>query len=184
MLVSLQNRGPKIRQACAHFGNHPPLVRTIDNQSTSMAVFHVLHPIKDTYQTRGIATRDGRLEKEVLFSRLQIMTMKNIFLPLCLVAGAATFTGCEKPVACEEGNKATLTITNLTVCTPDIKVNGDVEVSNFGDNTIDAYGTTVVIELDEGTYDIKGDLPLITACTERDTTIEAVCGGVYTWNFY
>ena len=112
------------------------------------------------------------------------MTMKNIFLPLCLVAGAAAFTGCEKPVACEEGNKATLTITNLTVCTPDIKVNGDVEVSNFGDNTIDAYGTTVVIELDEGTYDIKGDLPLITACTERDTTIEAVCGGVYTWDFY
>ena len=42
------------------------------------------------------------------------MTMKNIFLPLCLVAGAAAFTGCEKPVACEEGNKATLTI-NLTV---------------------------------------------------------------------
>ena len=120
----------------------------------------------------------------MLILRLQITTMKNIFLPLCLVAGAAAFTGCEKPIACEESNKATLTITNLTVCTPDIEINGDVEVANFGDNTIDAYGTTVVIELDEGTYDIEGKLPLLTACVERDTTIETVCGGEYTWNFY
>ena len=109
--------------------------------------------------------------------------MKNIPLPLCLVAGAAAFTGCEKPIACEEGNKATLTITNLTVCTPDIKINGDIEVEDFGDNSPDAWGTTVVIELDEGTYDIEAKLPFATICSERDTTIETVCGGEYTWNF-
>ena len=109
--------------------------------------------------------------------------MKNILLPLCLVAGAAAFTGCEKPIACEEGNKATLTITNLTVCTPDIKINGDIEVEDFGDNSPDAWGTTVVIELDEGTYDIEAKLPFATLCSERDTTIETVCGGEYTWNF-
>ena len=110
--------------------------------------------------------------------------MKTYFLPLCLALSAIAFTGCEKPVACEEGVKATLTITNLTVCTPDIEVNGDVAVANLGGNTFEAEGTTVVIELDEGSYCIEGKLPPLTACSERDTTIETVCGGEYTWSFY
>lgn len=88
------------------------------------------------------------------------------------------------PIPCPQGQEPTLTITNLTVCTPDIRVNGELVVANFGDNTIDAYGTVVEIELGEGTNSISTQLPLITACTERDTTFEAVCGQEYTWNFY
>ena len=65
--------------------------------------------------------------------------MKNIFLPLCLVAGAAAFTGCEKPVACEEGNKATLTITNYTVCTPTLRSTATLKWPDFGDNSPDAW---------------------------------------------
>ena len=88
------------------------------------------------------------------------------------------------PIPCADDNQATLTITNLTPCTPDIEVNGEVVIFTFGENTIDAYGTVAVIELGEGTNYIDAELPLITACVERDTTIEAVCGEEYTWNFY
>ena len=35
----------------------------------------------------------------------------------------AAFTGCEEPLACEEGNKATLTVYNYTACTLEV---GDV----------------------------------------------------------
>ena len=88
------------------------------------------------------------------------------------------------PIPCADDNQATLTITNLTVCTPDIEVNGEVVIFTFGENTIDAYGTVAVIELGEGTNYIDAELPLLTSCTERDTTFEAVCGQEYTWNFY
>jgi len=33
-------------------------------------------------------------------------------------------------------------------------------------------------------YNIDAELPLLTACVERDTTIEAVCGEAYTWNYF
>jgi hypothetical protein len=39
----------------------------------------------------------------------------------------------------------------------------------------------VSVELNEGTYDIVADLPLITLCTEQSTTINSVCGETYRW---
>ena len=93
-----------------------------------------------------------------------------------MVAAAGAFTGCEEPLACEEGNKATLTINNNTLCTPMIEANGDDMVE------IEALGSAV-IELYAGTYDIDADLALISACVETETTIETVCGGEYTWTF-
>ena len=47
-----------------------------------------------------------------------LSTMKKTTFILALVAGLVAFTGCgEDPVACEEGNKATLTVYNYTACT-------------------------------------------------------------------
>ena len=102
--------------------------------------------------------------------------MRKVTFILGMVAAAAAFTGCEEPLACEEGNKAILTVYNNTLCTPMIEANGDDMVE------IEALGSAV-IELDAGTYDIYADLALITACVEADTTIETVCGGEYTWTF-
>ena len=96
--------------------------------------------------------------------------MKKGTFILGMVAAAGAFTGCEEPLTCEEGNKATLTVYNNTLCTPMIKANGDDMVE------IEALGSAV-IELDAGTYDIDADLALISACVETDTTIETVCGG-------
>ena len=113
--------------------------------------------------------------------------MKKVTFLLGFVAAAAAFTGCEEPLACEEGNKATLTVYNYTACTPTIEVDGDV-VPGGEDLTATFLegvpGDSVVIELDEGTYNVSAELSFITLCTERDTTIETMCGGNYTWNFY
>ena len=113
--------------------------------------------------------------------------MKKVTFLLGFVAAAAAFTGCEEPLACEEGNKATLTVYNYTACTPTIEVDGDVVPGGEDlDATlfVDIPGDSVVIELDEGTYNVSAELSFITLCTERDTTIETMCGGNYTWNFY
>lgn len=110
--------------------------------------------------------------------------MKNISFFAGLVAAAAALTGCEEPLLCDEGNKATLTVYNYTACTPNILVDGDVVAEDLGATFITGVpGDSVVIELEEGSYLIKADLPLITLCTERDTTIETMCGGNYIWNF-
>ena len=111
--------------------------------------------------------------------------MKKVTYLLGLVAAAAAFTGCEEPLVCDEGNKATLTVYNYTACTPDIVVDGDVIVEDLGSTYFFEGGPadSVVIELEEGSHLIKADLPLFTICTERDTTIETMCGGNYTWNF-
>ncbi|MDG1674146.1 MAG: hypothetical protein P8H88_01745 [Flavobacteriales bacterium] len=110
--------------------------------------------------------------------------MKKVTYLLGFVAAAAAFTGCEEPLVCDEGNKATLTVYNYTACTPDIVVDGDVVAEDLGATFITGVpGDSVVIELEEGSYLIKADLPFITLCTERDTTIETMCGGNYTWNF-
>ena len=115
------------------------------------------------------------------------LRMKKATFLLGFVAAAAAFTGCEEPLACEEGNKATLTVYNYTACTPTIEVDGDV-VPGGEDLTATFLegvpGDSVVIELDEGTYNVSAELSFITLCTERDTTIETMCGGNYTWNFY
>ena len=113
--------------------------------------------------------------------------MKKAIFLLGFVAAAAAFTGCEQPLECEEGNKATLTVYNYTACTPTIEVDGDVVPGGEDlDATflVDVPGDSVVIELDEGTYNVSAELSFITLCTERDTTIETMCGGNYTWNFY
>ena len=44
--------------------------------------------------------------------------MKKATFILGMVAVAAAFTGCEEPLACEEGNKATLTVYNNTLAPP------------------------------------------------------------------
>ena len=110
--------------------------------------------------------------------------MKKVTFLLGIVAAAAAFTGCEEPLACEEGNKATLTVYNYTACTPNIEVDGEVVAIDLGATFIeDVPGDSVTVELDAGTYTIKADLPLITLCTEQTTTIETMCGGNYTWEF-
>ena len=122
------------------------------------------------------------------YLRAQIsQRMKKVTFLLGFVAAAAAFTGCEEPLACEEGNKATLTVYNYTACTPTIEVDGDVVPGGEDLNAtflVDVPGDSVVIELDEGTYNVSAELSFITLCTERDTTIETMCGGNYTWNFY
>lgn len=121
-----------------------------------------------------------------LLAQISQRMKKAIFL-LGFVAAAAAFTGCEQPLECEEGNKATLTVYNYTVCTPTIEVDGDVVPGGEDLNAtflVDVPGDSVVIELDEGTYNVSAELSFITLCTERDTTIETMCGGNYTWNFY
>ena len=110
--------------------------------------------------------------------------MKKATFLLGIVAAAGAFTGCEEPLACEEGNKATLTVYNYTACTPNIEVDGEVVAIDLGATFIeDVPGDSVTVELDAGTYTIKADLPLITLCTEQTTTIETMCGGNYTWEF-
>ena len=111
--------------------------------------------------------------------------MKKTPFLLGLVAAATAFTGCEEPIACDEGNKATLTVYNYTACTPTIEVDGDVVAEDLAATFIEGVpGDSVTIELDEGTYTISAELSFITLCTERDTTIDATCGESYTWNFY
>ena len=133
---------------------------------------------------------EGALEHFSPFDYLRAQIsqrMKKVTFLLGFVAAAAAFTGCEEPLACEEGNKATLTVYNYTACTPTIEVDGDV-VPGGEDLTATFLegvpGDSVVIELDEGTYNVSAELSFITLCTERDTTIETMCGGNYTWNFY
>lgn len=101
--------------------------------------------------------------------------MNKFSMFLGLAALAAALTGCDKPIECDV--KAELWVYNSTVCTPTFEVNGDDMVIDL------AFGDSALIELDEGTYDIKADLSFISACTERDTTIESVCGESYTWTF-
>ena len=99
--------------------------------------------------------------------------MKKFGIFLGLTALAAAFTGCEEPLECDV--KATLWVVNYTVCTPNIEVEGDVVAYDLG------YDDSVSVELNEGTYDIVADLPLITLCTEQSTTINSVCGETYRW---
>ena len=101
--------------------------------------------------------------------------MNKFSMFLGLAALAADLTGCDKPIECDV--KALLWVYNSTVCTPTFEVNGDDMVIDL------AFGDSALIDLDEGTYDIKADLSFISICTERDTTIESVCGESYTWTF-
>lgn len=90
---------------------------------------------------------------------------------------AAALTGGDKPIECDV--KAGLWVYNFTTCTRTYEVNGDDM-----DMVLDlVFGDLNLIELDEGTHDIKADLPLFTLCSERDTTIESVCGESCTWTF-
>ena len=110
--------------------------------------------------------------------------MKKSLFPLAMAIAAIAFTGCEEPITCDEGNKAILTVYNYTICTPTIEVDGDVVAEDLTGTLLeDVPGDSVVIELDEGSYTISAELSFISACTEDETTIDAVCGGTYTWEF-
>ena len=87
------------------------------------------------------------------------------------------------PIPCPEGNQATLTITNLTLVLLTSVSMGKSSLSILATPT-GPYGAVAEVELEEGTNIIQADLPLITVCLERDTTIEAVCGEGYSWDFY
>ena len=111
--------------------------------------------------------------------------MKKSFFPLAIAITAIAFTGCEEPIiACDDGNKAILTVYNYTICTPTIEVDGDVVAEDLTATLLeDVPGDSVVIELDEGSYTISAELSFISLCDEDETTIDAVCGGTYTWEF-
>ena len=50
-----------------------------------------------------------------------------------------------KPLECDNGNKAMLTVVNYTDCTPNIEVDGDVVAIDLGANILeDAPGDSVL----------------------------------------
>ena len=84
------------------------------------------------------------------------------------------------PIPCPEGEQSILTVVagpgaEHETCVPDIKLNGEIVAFQL------MAGDSVEIELSQGSYVIRTDLPLITLCTEEDTLIEAVCGENYRW---
>jgi hypothetical protein len=110
--------------------------------------------------------------------------MKKSLFPLAMTIAAFAVTGCEEPITCDEGNKAVLTVYNYTICTPTIEVDGDVVAEDLTATLLeDVPGDSVVIELDEGSHTISAELSFISFCEEDETTIDAVCGGIYTWEF-
>ena len=96
------------------------------------------------------------------------MNLRNLF---GLVALLVIFTGCEDDtVACDEGNKAVITIYNNSLCTPDVSVGGDDVASDMG------ILSTETVEVDAGTLDIEFDLAFISLCTALDTSVTVACG--------
>lgn len=85
------------------------------------------------------------------------------------------------PIPCPEGEQSILTVVagpNAELnfaCAPDITINGDTVAFQL------MAGDSVEIELNQGSYYVRSRLPLITACVEEDTLIEAVCGENYRW---
>ena len=93
--------------------------------------------------------------------------MNKFSMFLGLAAFAAALTGCDKPIECDV--KAELWVYNSTVCTPTFEVNGDDMVIDL------AFGDSALIELDEGTYDIKADLSLFSLFAQSATRPLSLC---------
>jgi hypothetical protein len=115
--------------------------------------------------------------------------------------GSCIYLGCTNPLSpnfnplsnvndgsceltlCAQNNKSFLTVVNYTACTPDIFVNDSLVADLGATFIVDVPGGSTTVELDEGEYTIRAELPFITLCTERDTVINTICGGVYLWEF-
>lgn len=96
------------------------------------------------------------------------MKVQNLF---GLLAALVLVTGCDDNTeACDDGNKAVITIFNNSLCTPDVSIGGDEEVSDMG------VLSTETIEVDAGTIDVEFDLSFISLCTALDTSVTVTCG--------
>ena len=78
-------------------------------------------------------------------------------------------------------NQATLTITNLTFCTPDIRINGEVVIVDFGDTPTGPYSAVLRLNSKREPHH-SGDLPLLTVCLEQDNHRSGLRRG-YSWEF-
>ena len=84
------------------------------------------------------------------------------------------------PIPCPEGEQSILTVVagpgaEIQTCVPDIKLNGEIVAFQL------MAGDSVEIELSQGSYVVRADLPLVSLCVDEDTLIEAVCGVNYRW---
>lgn len=96
------------------------------------------------------------------------MKLRSLF---GLMATLLLITGCkDNTVACDEGNKAVITIFNNSLCTPDVSVDGDNVASDMG------ILSTETVEVDAGDIDVDFDLAFISLCTALDTTVTVACG--------
>ena len=90
---------------------------------------------------------------------------------LGLMAALVLVTGCDDNTeACDEGNKAVITIFNNSLCTPDVSVGGDEIAADMG------ILATQSVEVDAGTIDIEFELAFISLCTALDTSVTVACG--------
>lgn len=96
------------------------------------------------------------------------MNYKSLF---GLAVACLFFASCDDGLTeCDEGNKAVITIVNLSICTPDVSVAGDDVVSDMG------ILNTEVVQVDAGDIDIEFDLSALSFCTALDTTVTVACG--------
>jgi len=96
---------------------------------------------------------------------MRISNLFGLFVALLLV------TGCDDNTeACDEGNKAVITIFNNSLCTPDVSVDGDEIASDMGILSLET------VEVDAGNIDVEFDLAFISLCTAFDTAVTVACG--------
>ena len=96
------------------------------------------------------------------------MKIQNLF---GLLAALVLITGCDDNTeACDEGNKAVVTIFNNSLCTPDVSIAGDEVAADMGILAQNSF------ETDAGTIDVEFGLSFISLCTAFDTSITVACG--------
>lgn len=98
-------------------------------------------------------------------NRMKLLNLFGIAAAFLLVTGCSDNTE-----ACDEGNKAVITVFNNSLCTPDVSVGGDQIASDLG------VLSTQSVEVDAGDIDIEFDLAFISLCTAMDTTVTVACG--------
>ena len=86
---------------------------------------------------------------------------------LCMLGLSA----CQDDIL-ECDNKATIVIVNNTVCTPEIMVNRDLFLEM---NPLDS----VEYAADEGTYDLRAKMAIISLCVDSEETFNTECGESY-----
>lgn len=101
--------------------------------------------------------------------------MRTIF---SLAAVLMLVTGCDDNTeACDEGNKAVITVFNNSLCTPDVSVDGEQIATDMG------ILATQSVEVDAGNIDVEFDLSFISLCTAFNTTVTVACGDSVTVEF-